>query len=222
MDSSPEDIPSTQSSSAQSTINDGSAEEDLSPYWRRKASEAANGPRRRSERLKKPSGRSKLLCLVDTRRPSKPALGRPRGPRKPKPRMKVKKSRLTRRKQSSRSTRSSLEERNQKRAEKAAKVDALLQRLQDENPLDEMSVEFKKRLACHFALRGVYVLNQSRWDSESMVAELFDCTRKSVREWVKEFELPHNTEGSPRAAATKDYESGASKESVVDPGVHHQ
>ncbi|KAF4753682.1 hypothetical protein FOZ62_018177, partial [Perkinsus olseni] len=92
---------------------------------------------------------------------------------------KVRKPTLTRRKNSAPPSRKVQELRVAKREKKADEITSLLESLECNSPLDELPLELKRRLACHFVLKLIHVAGRARADAEEEVAGLLDLTARA-------------------------------------------
>ncbi|KAF4710226.1 hypothetical protein FOZ63_005897 [Perkinsus olseni] len=86
-----------------------------------------------------------------------------------------------------------------------AHVDRMLQRLEDDNPLDDLSLDLKKRIACYLVLKETYGLHQSdkRSEVEGRIAGMLGFSSRSVSAWSREYELAERLEESVRVRHPK-------------------
>ncbi|KAF4659701.1 hypothetical protein FOL47_007477 [Perkinsus chesapeaki] len=69
--------------------------------------------------------------------------------------------------------------------------DRMVRRLEDDNPLDELSMDMKKRLASYLVLKDVFGAqsNGERADIEARVADMLGFSARTVSAWSREYEL---------------------------------
>ncbi|KAF4663879.1 hypothetical protein FOL47_005516, partial [Perkinsus chesapeaki] len=175
------------------------AAEDL--HWRaKKLADPSSTKRRRSERLK---SAKEAVAPKDTDsehehgyhtrlNPLTPSQLRSAGvSKKKRTRSKTKKSSLTRTKGSRRaSATEKLRSETRKKAQEE-KVESVRQQLEQDNPLDDISWDLKKRLSVYFALRLCYVIEpwRPKHQVEAQVAELIGVTSNRLGDWIRDYEL---------------------------------
>ncbi|KAF4647274.1 hypothetical protein FOL47_004825, partial [Perkinsus chesapeaki] len=117
----------------------------------------------------------------------------------------TKKSSLTRTKGSRRaSATEKLRSETRKKAQEE-KVESVRQQLEQDNPLDDISWDLKKRLSVYFALRLCYVIEpwRPKYQVEAQVAELVGVTSNRLGDWIRDYELNFEFAESKRGKHTK-------------------
>ncbi|KAF4659728.1 hypothetical protein FOL47_007473 [Perkinsus chesapeaki] len=201
----------SQSSATSTGLSASNAEEDLTPHYKRTLAKAkAKGRPKKSLRLKAVKGSSEEpvtphLHKYDTRNQPLTRAQKRDMSRKPKPPVKRQKSVLLPRKGTRPQSKGVRAEREARRVERDEEVNNLLDSLRLQNPLDEMSLHLKKRLAVYISLTQLYGCYgwKSRTVVEEFVADLLDLKPSSGRRWSHEYETNHFLEEDRRGKHSK-------------------